>query len=125
MGNRCVITDVSVNKQNMNKKLGIYLHWHGDEETVKALLEEVKSKHPRGVISDSSYGYARLCQIIADKITEDTLKSPYETARNDAYNTGIGIGIVSDLDCHNYNNGVWKIDDDYNIVEHTDGSEFD
>lgn len=123
MGCRCVITDISVNKQNMNKKLGIYLHWYGDEETVKALLEEVKSKHPSGVISDSSYGYARLCQIIADKITEDILKSSCETARNDAYNTGIGIGIVSDLDTQNWDNGVYYIDDNFDIVKHTNGSE--
>lgn len=125
MGCRCVITDISVNEQNMDKKLGIYLHWHGDKETVQELLEKVKAKHPRGVISDPSYGYARLCQIIADEITAETLASPFETAKSHAYETGIGIGIVSDLDCHNYDNGVWKIDDDYNIVEHTDGSEFD
>ena len=125
MGCRCVITDISVNKQNMNKKLGIYLHWHGDKETVQELLEKVKAKHPRGVISDPSYGYARLCQIIADEITAEALASPFETAKSHAYETGIGIGIVSELDCHNYDNGVWKIDDDYNIVEHTDGSELE
>ena len=125
MGCRCVIVDKDTTKENANQKIGIYLHWHGDKETVQELLEDVKAKHPRGVISDPSYGYARLCQIIADKITEDTLKSPFETSKSHAYETGIGIGIVSDLDCHNYDNGVWKIDDDYNIVEHTDGSEFD
>lgn len=125
MGCRCVITDISVNEQNMDKKLGIYLHWHGDKETVQELLEKVKAKHPRGVISDPSYGYARLCQIIADEITAEALASPFEAAKSHAYETGIGIGIVSDLDCHNYDNGVWKIDDDYNIVEHTDGSELE
>ena len=125
MGCRCVIVDKDTTKENANQKIGIYLHWHGDKETVQELLEDVKAKHPRGVISDPSYGYARLCQIIADKITEDTLKSPFETSKSHAYETGIGIGIVSELDCHNYDNGVWKIDDDYNIVEHTDGSEFD
>ena len=125
MGCRCVIVDKDTTKENANQKIGIYLHWYGDKETVQELLEDVKAKHPRGVISDPSYGYARLCQIIADKITADTLASPFETAKSHAYETGIGIGIVSDLDCHNYDNGVWKIDDDYNIVEHTDGSEFD
>ena len=125
MGNRAIIVDKDTTKENANQKIGIYLHWHGDKETVQELLEKVKAKHPRGVISDPSYGYARLCQIIADEITAETLASPFETAKSHAYETGIGIGIVSDLDCHNYDNGVWKIDDDYNIVEHTDGSEFD
>ena len=125
MGNRCVLVSKDTTKQNANQKIGIYLHWYGDKETVQELLEDVKAKHPRGVISDPSYGYARLCQIIADEITAEALASPFETAKSHAYETGIGIGIVSELDCHNYDNGVWKIDDDYNIVEHTDGSEFD
>lgn len=125
MGNRAIIVDKDTTKENANQKIGIYLHWHGDKETVQELLKKVKAKHPRGVISDPSYGYARLCQIIADEITAETLASPFETAKSHAYETGIGIGIVSELDCHNYDNGVWKIDDDYNIVEHTDGSELE
>lgn len=123
MGCRCVIVDKDTTKENANQKIGIYLHWYGDKETVQELLEKVKAKHPRGVISDPSYGYARLCQIIADKITEDTLKSPFETAKSHAYETGIGIGIVSELDTRNGDNGVYYIDDDYNIVKQTDGSE--
>lgn len=125
MGCRCVIVDKETTKENAGQKLGIYLHWYGDKETVESLLEDVKAKHPRGVIGDPSYGWARLCQIIADRLTKDCQESEFETARNDAYSTGIGIGIVSQLDCHNYDNGVWKIDDEFNIVEHTDGSEFD
>lgn len=41
------------------------------------------------------------------------------------YDTGIGIGIVKDLDCHNYDNGVYYIDDDFNIVKHTSGAELE
>lgn len=123
MGCRCVIVDKDTTKANANEKLGIYLHWYGDKETVESLLEDVKAKHPRGVIGDPAYGWARLCQIIADKITADTLASPFETAKEHAYSTGIGIGIVNTLDCHNYDNGVYYIDDDFNIVEHTDGQE--
>ena len=125
MGCRCVILDKNTTKENANQKIGIYLHWHGDKETVQELLEEVKAKHPRGVISDPSYGYARLCQIIADEITAETLASPFETAKSHAYETGIGIGIVSELDIQNGDNGVYYIDDDYNIVKQTDGSELE
>lgn len=123
MGNRAIIVDKNTTKENANQKIGIYLHWYCDKETVQELLEDVKAKHPRGVISDPSYGYARLCQIIADKITEDTLKSPFEISKSHAYETGIGIGIVSELDTQNGDNGVYYIDDDYNIVKQTDGSE--
>lgn len=124
MGCRCVIVDKDTTRENAKEKLGIYLHWYGDKETVESLLEDVKAKHPRGVISDSSYGWARLCQIIADKITADTLASPFETAKEHAYSTGIGIGTVNTLDCNNYDNGVYYIDDDFNIVKQTDGMEF-
>lgn len=125
MGNRCCIVDKNTTKENANQKIGIYLHWHGDKETVQELLEEVKAKHPRGVISDPSYGYARLCQIIADEITAETLASPFETSKSHAYETGIGIGIVSELDIQNGDNGIYYIDDDYNIVKQTDGSELE
>jgi hypothetical protein len=125
MGCRCVIVDKDTNKKNANQKIGIYLHWYGDKETVESLLEDVKAKHPRGVISDPSYGWARLCQIIADKITADTLASEFQTAKEHAYSTGIGIGLVSTLDCHNYDNGVYYIDDDFNIVKQTDGMELE
>ena len=63
--------------------------------------------------------------ILADKITEDTLKSPFETSKSHAYETGIGIGIVSELDTQNGDNGIYYIDDDYNIVKQTDGSELE
>ena len=123
MGCRCVIVDKDTTKENAGTKLGIYLHWYGDKETVKELLEDAKAKKPRGVIGDPCYGWARLCQIIADRITADTLAAGYETAKEHAYNTGIGIGTVNTLDCYNFDNGVYYIDDDFNIVRHTNGKE--
>lgn len=125
MGNRAIIVDKDTTKENANQKIGIYLHWHGDKETVEQILSSAKDLGQRDVISDPAYGWARLCQRFADIISEECLASPYETSKSHAYETGIGIGIVSDLDCHNYDNGVWKIDENFNIVEHTDGSEFD
>ena len=125
MGCRCVIVDKNTTKENANQKIGIYLHWHGEENTVKEMLASAKDLGQRDVISDPLYGWARLCQRLADIISEECLASQYETSKSHAYETGIGIGIVSQLDCHNYDNGVWKIDENFNIVEHTDGSEFD
>jgi len=123
MGCRCVIVSKDTDREHVNQMLGIYLHSHGDEETVKGLLEEVKSKAPRDVISDPSYGWARTCQIIANVLTSEALNSQYETAHDHAYELGIGIDIVSRLDCHNYDNGVYYIDENFDIVKHTDGQE--
>lgn len=123
MGCRCVIVDKDTTKQNANQKIGIYLHWHGDKETVEQILGSAKDLGQRGVISDPSYGWARLCQRFADMITEESLASPFETSKQHAYSTGIGIGIVSDLDTQNWDNGVYYIDDNFDIVKQTDGSE--
>ena len=123
MGNRCVIVSADTTKENQNKKIGIYLHWYGSEDTVKEFLQEAKDKGARGV--SDSYGWARLCQIIADNLTKECLESEYESARSHAYETGIGIGLVSELDTHNYDNGVYYINDNFDIVKHTSGAELD
>lgn len=125
MGNRCVIVDKNTTKENADKKIGIYLHWHGSEDIVKDILASAKDLGQRDVISDPSYGWARLCQRFADMITEEALASQYETARQHAYETSIGIGIVKDLDCHNYDNGVYYIDENFEVVKHTSGAELE
>lgn len=125
MGCRAVIVDKETTKQNAKKKIGIYVHWYGDEESIKRMLEVCKERKIRNINYDSSYGWARMCQAFADVMTEDDLKSEYETAKAHAYETGIGIGIVSTLDCHNYDNGVYYIDENFEIVDHTDGSELE
>lgn len=123
MGNRAVIVHESVTKENANNKVGIYLHWYGSEDDIQRFLDEAKNRKIRSF--DDSYGMARLIQAIGDILTEDCMKSELSTVKDNPYETGLGVDIVSRLDCHNYDNGVWKIDNDYNIVEHTDGSEFD
>jgi len=114
MGDRAVITSWDVNKSNMNKKIGIYLHWSGYEEKVKHFLALAKQKEIRGCDTDPQYCWARLVQIIGDEFSK--------TGNNDL---SLGIGIVSNLDCHNYDNGVYYIDNEFNIVDHTDGSELE
>lgn len=125
MGNRAIIVSADTTKENANQKIGIYLHWHGDKDTVKEMLASAKDLGQRNVISDYLYGWARLCQRFADMITEEALASQYETARQHAYETGIGIGIVSQLDCHNGDEGVYYIDENFEIVKHTNGKELE
>lgn len=125
MGNRAVIVSKDTTKENKNQKLGIYVHWNGGEEDVKSFLQEAKEKGVRDVISDPSYGWARLAQVIGDNFTKWSLESEYETAKAHAYETSLGIGIVKDLDCHNYDNGVYYIDENWEIVKHTSGEELE
>lgn len=115
MGNRCVITTADVNKSNKDEKLGVYLHWHGSPEQVEEILQECKEKGIRTPSVDYSYFFARFTQIAANYITGDS----------DNYETSIGIDIVSRLDCKNWDNGVYYIDDNLEIVKQTDGSELE
>ena len=91
MGNRAVITT----KENMdNNGIGIYLHWNGGRDSVRAFLKYCELKGYRGP-SEDNYGWARLCQVIG----------------NFFGGTGsLGIDTVNHLDCNNFDNGVYLIE---------------
>ena len=91
MGNRAVITT----KENMdNNGIGIYLHWNGGRDSVRAFLKYCELKGYRAP-SDDNYGWARLCQVIGNFF--GGLGS-------------LGIDTVNHLDCNNWDNGVYLIE---------------
>lgn len=92
MGNRAVITTKEGDKKN---KLGIYLHWNGGRDSVRAFLRYAKMRGFRPPES-SNYGWARLAQVIANFFGGDGLS--------------IGIDTIDRLDCDNWDNGVYLID---------------
>ena len=93
MGNRAVITTSRDNDVSMSNDIGIYLHWNGGRDSVEAFLEYCKR---RGFSSPDQdcYGWARLCQVIANFFGGDL---------------SIGIDKCCNLDCDNWNNGVYII----------------
>lgn len=106
MGNRAVITTKGGDRKN---KLGVYLHWNGGRDSVKAFLKYCDMRGFR-YPEDDNYGWARLTQVIANFFGGDL---------------SIGIDICDRLDCDNWDNGVyliekWKIvgrEDFHNGVE--------
>lgn len=118
MGNRAVIVSADTNKSNADKKIGIYVHWHGDEDIVEKMLSKAAALNVRCVDEESDYFWARFCQIFANYITES-----YAAYSKQNYETGIGIDIVSNLDTNNGDNGVYYVDGNFSIVKHTDGKE--
>lgn len=99
MGNRAVIT-------TKDKNIGVYLHWNGGRDSVEAFLKYCELQGFRYPEEDC-YGWARLCQIIANFFTE---------IDNTSKGLSIGIDQYSKLDTDNYDNGVyiiekWKIID--------------
>ena len=94
MGNRAVITTPDNFKNN---GVGIYLHWNGGRDSVEAFLKYCKLRGFRAP-EDDCYGWARLCQVIANFMG------------GDGTSTSIGIDSVKSLDCDNYDNGVYLIE---------------
>lgn len=93
MGNRAVIT-------TRNKNLGIYVHWNGGRESIVTFLTYCKLKGYRCPESDN-YGWARLCQVIANFF---------------GGTNSIGIGKYENLDIDNGDNGVYIIEN-WEIVD--------
>lgn len=97
MGNRAVIID----RKHMRNgeidpaQIGVYLHWNGGRDSVEAFLEYCDIHGFRNPDEDP-YGWARLCQVIANYMGGDGLS--------------VGIGQAGDLDCDNWDNGVYIIE---------------
>lgn len=98
MGNRAVIaTSGYLEVQNSND-IGVYVHWNGGRDSVQAFLTYCKLQKFRSPETDN-YGWARLCQVIANYMG--------------ASGGGLSVGIdkCCNLDCDNYDNGVYIIKD--------------
>lgn len=100
MGNRAVITTSKAVDVQSSSDIGVYLHWNGGRDSVEAFLKYCELKEYRAPDSDY-YGWARLCQVIGNFF---------------GGTTSIGIDKCCNLDCDNYDNGVyiisgWKIVD--------------
>lgn len=97
MGNRAVITRVNEKMDESIQKssqVGVYLHWNGGRDSVEAFLKYCKLKGLRSPETDN-YGWAGLTTVI----------------NNFFGNSGYSIGIdqCSNLDCDNYDNGVYFV----------------
>lgn len=95
MGNRAVITASKAFSVKDSSDLGVYVHWNGGRDSVEAFLEYCKLQGFRSPETDS-YGYARLVQIIANYFGAGGLS--------------VGIGQCCNLDCDNWDNGVYIIE---------------
>lgn len=93
MGNRAVITASREKDPKYSSDIGIYLHWDGSPESVYAFLKYCEMRGFRAPDEDC-YGWARLCQVIANYIGGDL---------------SIGIDTCSHLDCDNMDNGTYVI----------------
>ena len=99
MGNRAVIGFEDMDGNRDMSSVGIYLHWNGGRDSVESFLKAAKGYGVRG--GDSAYCIARLTQIIAN-FFGGTLS--------------VGVDQVKNLDCDNYDIGLYWVDPEFNIV---------
>ncbi len=97
MGNRAVIAFVNDKGEQNKNSVGIYLHWNGGRDSVEGFLQAAKDYGFRS----GSYGVARLTQVICNSFP-GTLS--------------VGVDMLNKLDCDNYDNGVYWVDKQFNIV---------
>lgn len=107
MGNRAVI--VMAPKGNFNAdncqsstESAIYIHWNGGRDSVEAFLKYCQLQNLRSPATDEQYARARLVQIIANFFDGGL---------------SIGVGQLKHLDCDNYDNGVYVVYDNWEIVD--------
>tara|TARA_R100001510_G_C7516174_1_gene113689 strand:+ start:87 stop:512 length:426 start_codon:yes stop_codon:yes gene_type:complete len=100
MGNRAVITikQDNVSKDNWDS---LYLHWNGGRDSVEPFLHVAKLYGIR-CASDSTYGIARLAQLIGNYF---------------GGTFSLGVGRYGRLDTDNYDNGVYVIGKNWEIVD--------
>jgi hypothetical protein len=98
MGNRAVIVMESEYDEPIENCVAIYLHWNGGRDSVESFLETAKHFNLRG----GDYGIARLVQIICN-FMKGTLS--------------VGVGLYKYQDTNNWDNGVYVIDNEFNIVD--------
>jgi hypothetical protein len=98
MGNRAVITA----SKSKTTGVGIYVHWNGGEESVLAFLDVAIERGYRDPVADESYAMARLCGLICEFFGGAD---------------SVGIGQLRQLDCDNYDNGVYVIGAGWQVVD--------
>lgn len=81
--------------------VGVYLHWNGGRSSIEGFCEACRRLDFRGPASDN-YGVARFVQVVANFFGSGGLS--------------IGVDMLKRLDTDNYDNGVYVVDDDWNII---------
>lgn len=115
MGNRAVVT--FANKADIQKYIvdgeklkgfvmdnpnmvGVYLHWNGGRDSIEGFCLACKNLGFRSPVSDC-YGIARFVQAVANFF---------------GGSLSVGVDTLERLDTNNYDNGVYVVDDEWNII---------
>lgn len=98
MGNRAVITFAPEGATGV----GVYVHWNGGRESVRAFLDTCRARGYRCPQSDPSYAMAGLVAVIREFFGPNGLS--------------VGVDLINRLDCENSDNGVYQVGAQWEIV---------
>ena len=98
MGNRAVITFAPQGVP----AVGVYIHWNGGRESVRAFLDTCKARGYRCPATDPAYAMAGLVGVIREFFGPGGLS--------------LGVDLVDRLDCDNWDNGVYQVGAGWAIV---------
>ncbi len=98
MGNRAVITFAPEGVP----AVGVYLHWNGGAESVRAFLDTCRARGYRCPVSDPGYAMAGLVGVIREFFGPGGLS--------------LGVDLVGRLDCDNWDNGVYQVGESWAVV---------
>lgn len=98
MGNRAVIT---FGRKGSNS-VGVYIHWNGGRGSVRAFLDTCRARGYRCPANDPAYAMACLVSVLREFFGPDGLS--------------VGVDTLKNLDCDNYDNGVYQVGADWRIV---------
>jgi len=98
MGNRAVITFAPQGVP----AVGVYIHWNGGRDSVRAFLDTCEQRGYRCPASDPAYAMAGLVGVIREFFGPGGLS--------------LGVDLVDRLDCDNWDNGVYQVGAGWEIV---------
>jgi hypothetical protein len=98
MGNRAVITFGAKG----SNAVGVYVHWNGGRDSVRAFLEVCRARGYRCPTADRAYAMAGLVSVITEFFGKGGLS--------------VGVDTLKNLDCDNYDNGVYQVGKNWEIV---------
>lgn len=92
MSSSAIIATVKRKSFNQSNDIGVYIHFNGDPDSVKAFLDYCKRCKFRSPEIDT-YGWARLCQVIANFFGPDGLSVGIDKIKNLPY-TDYGVYVI-------------------------------
>lgn len=101
MGDRGFITKYKRGKNAKEPRLGLYLHWHGAPEWVKAIVSYCDARGYRSIEDDEAYAWARMAQVACNLNTYTFGLGEDTSMLVDGLSVGVFVARPDEISCDN------------------------